>query len=339
MIYSFKDDYSEGCLPEILTVLSDGNLEQRRPYGHDRHSERARQLIRRKLNQDQNEIFFVGSGTMANLLMIAATIKPFEAAISVSGGHIAAHETGAIERAGHKVLEIPSHSGKLSPIDLRQCVAAHQEAPHMVRPRLVYISNATETGRVYLKEELSALYQTCQELDLLLMLDGARLGAAMMSEKSDLSWPDLGHLTDMFWIGGTKNGAFGAEAIVFNKSDLAEDFEFHIKQRGAMMSKSRFLGQQFTALFTDDRFDKSAQHARSAARKMAAAIVAAGYELAQPCETNQIFPILPDDLIQDLAKDFAFHNYGRVSETHAMIRLVTSWATPDHVVKAFCERF
>jgi len=337
-MFSFRDDYSEGCHPEILTALQATNFLQADPYGEDVYSAQAKALIREKLGTQDTPIHFVGSGTMANVLMIAATLKPFEAAISVAGGHIAAHETGAVERAGHKVIEVPITDGKLRPAEIEKTVAENTMAPHMARPRLVYISNATETGLAYRKAELAALRKTCDKLGLLLMMDGARLGAAMASDKSDLTWPDLARLTDMFWIGGTKAGALFGEAIVFNRAELAEDFAFHIKQRGAMLSKGRALGLQFKALFTDDLYGRAARRAGEAAQKLASGIQQAGFKLSAEPETNQLFPILPISLVESLEKDFAFHHWSSPSPDMCEIRLVTSWATPDEQVERFVAK-
>ncbi len=336
-MFSFRDDYSEGCHPQILEALMRSNLEQQDPYGHDVYTGRAIDLIRQKIKSPDAEVFLVGSGTMANLLMIAATLKPFEAAISVAGGHIAAHETGAIERAGHKVIEIASADGKLRPDDIRACVAANTMAPHMARPRLVYISNATETGLAYRKAELKALREICDELGLLLMMDGARLGAALVSNRNDLAWPDLARLTDMFWIGGTKAGALFGEAIVFNDPALATDFAFHIKQRGAMFSKGRALGVQFAELFKDDLYLKAGRHAQAMAARLACGIKAAGYRLTAEPETNQLFPVFPLSLVEKLEQTYAFHRWSVPAPEMCEIRLVTSWATPEEQTDRFLK--
>lgn len=334
-MFSFRDDYSEGCHPEILEALSRTAREQQDPYGDDAYSARAKTLIKDKLKNETSEVFFVGSGTMANLLMIAATLKPFEAALSVAGGHIAAHETGAIERAGHKVIEIPSADGKLLPEAVRSAVDHNTMAPHMARPRIVYISNATETGLAYTKAELAALRALCDELDLLLMMDGARLGVAMASDHSDLTWPDLARLTDMFWIGGTKAGALFGEAIVFNRAELARDFAFHIKQRGAMFSKGRALGLQFITLFEDDLYMAASRRANVLAARLAEGIQKAGHSLTAAPQTNQLFPVLPTKLVERLERNYAFHRWSTPAKDKSEIRLVTSWATPEDQVEAF----
>ena len=335
MIYSFRDDYTEGCHPEILAALSETNLAQQTPYGEDDYTAKAKSLICEKIGAPGTPVHFVASGTMANLLMIAAVLKPFEAAVSVAGGHIAAHETGAIERAGHKVIEVESSDGKMRPEMITAAVHENTMPPHMARPRLVYISNATETGLAYPKAELTALYDTCESLDLLLMMDGARLGAAMASGHSDLTWPDLAALTHMFWIGGTKVGGLFGEAIVFNRAELAQDFPFHIKQRGAMISKGRALGLQFCALFENDLYMSAARAANAKAAELSAAIETAGFSLNDPTQTNQLFPILPNDLIERLEQDFAFHRWGPVDEENSAVRLVTSWATEPAQIKRF----
>ena len=171
--YSFLDDYSEGCHPAILKALTETNLEQHTAYGEDKYSLEAKALIHKQLGNSESSIFFVAGGTLANLIMIAAALRPHEAVISAQTGHIVQRETGAIEATGHKIIAVPSIGGKLTPADIEAALDDNSHFPHMARPKLVYISNATETGRFYSKSELSALSEICQEHDLLLFMDGA----------------------------------------------------------------------------------------------------------------------------------------------------------------------
>ena len=333
--YSFLDDYSEGCHPSILEALTDTNLEQQTAYGADDYSVEAKALIHKHLDNPEASIFFVAGGTLANLIMIAAALRPHEAVISAQTGHIVQRETGAIEATGHKIIAVPSKDGKLTPKDIETALDDNSHFPHMARPKLVYISNATETGRFYLKSELAALSNICQKHDLLLFMDGARLSAALSAPDNDLRLKDIATLTDLFWLGGTKAGALIGEAIILNRAELAKDFAFHIKQRGALLAKGRLLGLQFRELFKSDLYFEGSKHANDLAQTLSKAITENGHALASKTETNQIFPILPNTLIQKLEHDFKFYHWEKVDTDHTVLRLVTSWATEKKQVEAF----
>lgn len=268
--------------------------------------------------------------------MISAFLRPHEAAIAASTGHILIHETGAIEATGHKVLSCEVRDGKLAPNHIQAVLDAHTDE-HMVKPRLVYISNPTEIGSIYSKGELEELSRYCRSHGLILYLDGARLGSALCSEENDLELSDLGTLVDAFYIGGTKNGALLGEALVICKDSLKDDFRFHIKQKGGLLAKGRVLGLQFLELFRDDLYFELARHANAMAKLIKTEIGAAGYRFFTHSPSNQIFPILPNWLIAKLQEEYAFYVWAKIDEDHSAIRLVTSWATSEEVVSALRE--
>jgi len=336
--YSFLDDYSEGCHPQILKALQETNRVQQTAYGQDSYSLDAKALIHAHLNRPGAEIFFVAGGTLANLTLMASALRPHEAVISAHSGHIATRETGAIEATGHKIISVPTQDGKLTPDLIEQSLNANSHYPHMAKPRMVYISNATETGRIYTKAELTALSKTCRNHDLLLFLDGARLGVALTADTADLTLADITSLTDMFWIGGTKAGALLGEAIIIPDPKWAQDFAFHIKQRGGLMAKGRVLGLQFLTLFTDDLYFAASKSANEQARTLSEALKTRGFAFADEAQTNQVFPIMPNNLIDRLKDDFTFYMWDARKDNHAVIRLVTSWATKPEHIKAFIHR-
>jgi threonine aldolase len=335
--YSFLDDYSEGCHPAIVEALARTNLTQQTAYGDDEYSLRARTLIREQLGDANLPIHFVASGTVANLIIIASALRPHEAVIAAVSGHIAMRETGAIEATGHKVITMPSTDGKLTPVAVESAVADNAQAPHMAKPRLVYISNATEFGTVYTRTELTGLRAVCDAHRLLLLVDGARLGAALSAPRADVSLSDLVSLADAFWIGGTKAGALIGEAIVLPNAAIAEDFAYAVKQRGALLAKGRLLGLQFQTLFEDGLYFKLAAHANAMAQKLSHGIVRAGHSLAAQTQSNQVFPVLPNALIERLREQFAFYTWSESGDARAVIRLVTSWATDEARVDAFVD--
>ncbi|NMB21405.1 MAG: low specificity L-threonine aldolase [Firmicutes bacterium] len=334
-MYSFRNDYSEGAHPQILRALIETNLEQTVGYGEDRFCQEAAELIKRKISRGDVDVHLIPGGTQTNLIAISAFLRPHEAVIAPLTGHIEVHETGAIEATGHKIISMSGREGKLYPSDVRQAVEAHTDE-HMVKPRLVYISNATEVGSIYTKDELKALSETCRALGLLLFMDGARLGSALTSDKNDLTLGDIASLVDAFYIGGTKNGALIGEALVICTESLKADFRFHIKQKGALLAKGRLLGIQFTELFRGNLFFELARHANAMATKIQGALIALGCPLLLHSPSNQIFPILPNQVIAELvAKEYSFEVQKRMDDDHTMIRLVTSWATREDAVDEF----
>ena len=336
MICSFNNDYSEGAHPSILQAMLESNLEQNDGYGLDAHSERARASILRELDRTDADIHFIPGGTQTNLLAIAAALRPHQAVVCAQTGHINVHETGAIEATGHKVLGMESPDGKLTPALIQAALDRHTDE-HMVQPKMVYVSNSTEVGTQYTKAELEALSRFCRLHSLYLFLDGARLGSALTSPDNDLTMADLARLTDLFYIGGTKNGALFGEALVILHPDLKPDFRFLIKQRGAMMAKGWLLGLQFEHLFQNGLFYALAAHANEMAARLRAGITACGYPFRWGSATNQLFPILPNPVMEALAEDFLFSTQEIVDQDHTCVRLVTSWATKPEYVEAFLE--
>ena len=203
MKFSFKNDYSEGCHPNILQSLLANNIDQQTGYGEDQYSLKAKELIKEKMKSPSSEIYFVSGGTQANLIVISSILRPYQCAISAATGHVLNNETGAIEATGHKVLSIEKEDGKLSPKDIIPALESHRNVPHQVMPKLIYISNSTELGTVYTFKELKELSDFCRNNGLYLFMDGARLGHGLTSEISDLTLENVAQLTDVFYLGGT----------------------------------------------------------------------------------------------------------------------------------------
>ncbi|MCD0487609.1 aminotransferase class V-fold PLP-dependent enzyme [Pedobacter sp. MC2016-14] len=335
MKYSFKNDYGRGCHPQILNALSVSNMEIEEGYGEDRFSKAAKELIKAEVGGDP-EVYFVAGGTQANLTVISALLKPYESVISANTAHIQVHETGAIEATGHRIQTIDTPDGKLRPEDIQGLLTLFEEV-HTTIPRLVYISNSTEVGTIYSKQELMALYECCRAAGLLLFMDGARLSSALASKENDLSFLDLGKYTDVFYIGGTKAGALLGEAIVFNNKNISTGFAYNMKQKGALMAKGRILGIQFLELFRDGLFLKLAAHANEMAQQLKFAIKGMGIDLICDTSTNQIFPVLNNRVVEALKKDYEFIVWQKIDAEHSAIRLVTCWATEEEAVKQFLE--
>ena len=338
MIY-FNNDYSEGCHEKIMQALIQTNMVQTFGYGEDEYCAQAARKIRAACGREDCAVHFLVGGTQTNLTVIDAALRAHQGVLSAVSGHIHVHETGAVEATGHKVLALPSADGKVTAQQVEQYVLAHRtdsSFEHMSQPKLVYISNPTEWGTLYTLEELTRLSETCHKLGLYLFLDGARMGYGFASAENDLMLPDIARLCDVFYIGGTKVGALFGEAVVITNPVLAEDFRYIIKQHGGMLAKGRLLGVQFDALFTDNLYFEISRHAIAMADKMRAAFDAVGAPYHVPGSTNQIFPILPDEVLEKLAQKYTWCEMERVDDTHRAVRFCTSWATLEENVDAFC---
>ncbi|ANI90444.1 threonine aldolase [Arachidicoccus ginsenosidimutans] len=333
-MYSFKNDYSEGAHPNILNKLIETNLVQQAGYGEDDYSTEAKNILKQKLNNDDAKIYFVSGGTQTNFIVIAALLRPHEAVISADTGHIFTNEAGAIESSGHKIIPIPTKDGKIKTEEIANILKEYN-SPNTVKPKLVYISNATELGTIYSKNELSALFEFCKSNNLYLFMDGARLGNALTAYDNDLTFSDIAALTNVFYIGGTKNGALLGEAIVFNTSELATDFDYMVKQKGALLSKGRVLGIQFLELFKDDLYFSLAKRANDLCMKIINAAKEQGYSFLAETSTNQAFPILPNKLIEKLMQRYSFYIWEEIDTNFSAVRLITSWATDEDKVDEF----
>ncbi|WP_066098355.1 threonine aldolase family protein [Xanthomonas massiliensis] len=337
--HGFRNDYSEGAHPRLLQAIAEAGSHQNRGYGRDVHTERAAQLIRQACAQPAADVHLLVGGTQTNLVALAAFLRPHQAAIAAATGHIATHETGAIEATGHKVVTVPATDGKLTPAAIAPVLAEHA-SEHLVQPRLVYVSQSTELGTVYSRAELAALAAFCRDHGLLLYVDGARLGAALAAAGNDLSLPELAALADAFYIGGTKNGALVGEALVVVNEALKPDLRYLIKQRGALLAKGMVLGAQFAALFEPGASGtplllELAAHADAMAMRLRDGLAALGVGFLVDSPTNQIFPLLPAATVAALEVHYAFERWQACDDGRVAIRLVTSWATPAAAVEAF----
>ena len=334
----FFDDYSEGAHPRILAALAAGSLQQDRGYGADVFTLEASDLIRAATAQPDAAIHFVATGTQANIVCLAAMLKSYESVIAENNGHIYVHETGAIEATGHKINCVTGEHGKLTVAAIESVLSQHAGDLQMVKPKVVYISQPTELGTMYSLSELQTLFQLCRKHELYLYIDGARLGQALASSTADFTLADLGANCDMFYIGGTKNGALMGEAIVILHSLLKQDFSYHLRQRGALLAKARSVSVQFAELFRDNLYLDNAAHANRMAQQLATGLRALGLQFMHETSANQLFPVLPDALISQLKTRYGFHLWCKAQvEGHSVIRLVTSWATPETAIKEFLD--
>ena len=328
---SFESDYNNGAHPMVLRHLMETNDQPSASYGFDEWSEAARQKIRTACQCPEADIYFLVGGTQTNATVIDGVLTGYEGVIAVDTGHINVHESGAVEANGHKIIILPSHNGKMSADDLQQFHDKFYADPvyeHMVIPGIVYITFPTELGTVYSKDEMERLYALCQQFEVPLFIDGARLGYGLTSDACDFDLPWLARHCDVFYIGGTKVGALCGEAVVFPRNNAPRHFFNIIKQHGALLAKSRLAGVQFDALFTDNLYFHIARHAIDTAMQMRQLFIDAGLTISES-PTNQQFVVLSKKQIQHLRKTVAFETWEPVDDDHTLCRFVTSWATTE----------
>lgn len=330
---AFVNDYCEGAHPEILRRLSENNFNKMIGYGEDEICAAAKEKIKAACGCENADVFFLVGGTQTNSIVIDSVLAPYQGVISAVSGHINAHEAGAVEACGHKILTLPHHNGKLDANEVRsyiECFYADESRDHMVFPGMVYISHPTEYGTLYSIDELKALRKVCDDFEIPLFLDGARLGYGIAA--GDVTLRDIAELCDVFYIGGTKVGALFGEAVVFTKNNTPKHFITLYKRRGAMLAKGWLLGLQFDTLFTDGLYTAIARNAIEQATKIKKALSDKGYSFLIDSPTNQIFVVMENEKVDALRQNVGFEVWERPDSEHTAIRLVTSWATPSEDV-------
>lgn len=333
-MFNFKNDYNYLCHENIIMALQNLKDEANEVYGLDKHSENAKELIKKHLTNKNVDIHFIVGGTMVNKTVISHALKPYEAVISATTGHINVHETGAIEATGHKVITIPSHDGKVRVDDIKVCLKTHTDE-HMVLPKMLYISETTETGSIYSKEEIKELYAFCKECGLYLFVDGARLGCALATNLITLD--DLANYSDVFYIGGAKNGALLGEALVIVNESIKNNFRFSIKQNGGMYSKGFVAGIQFEELFKDDLYFRLAKQSNESTLFLYNELIKRNIKMQGGCDTNQIFPILSNELYEKLKEMTSFELWEDLG-SEKVVRLVCGFKTTKEYVQEFINQ-
>ena len=334
---SFESDYILGAHEKVLEALIRTNTETLSGYGNDEHTKNAERLIKKACGSEDSEVYFLMGGTQANKTVISTMLKPYEGVIAPRTGHISLHEAGAIESAGHKVIEIEGKNGKLEAEKVREYLVgfyADENNTMMVVPGMIYISHPTEYGTLYTKAELTALRRLADEYGMKLFLDGARLGYGLMSKESDMSLSDIASLCHVFYIGGTKVGALCGEAVVFSKGNTPTRFRSLTKQHGAMMAKGRLLGVQFEALFTDDLYFDISKNAIDRAEEMKELFRTRGYEFYIDSPTNQQFIVLTNGQMEKIQEKCRFGFWERLDANRCVVRFATSFATTKDDIKA-----
>lgn len=343
-MHSFRNDYSEGAHPRVLEALAATNDEQSAGYTEDAHCARAARLILDAcgLTADEADVRFVAGGTAANIVGLNGLLeRPYDAAVCTPDGHINTHETGALEACGHKVLATSDVDGFLSVGAVDAAVRSHAAfGNHMVRPRVLYVSDTTELGGVYSLAQLEELSAYARSHGLKLFLDGARLGSALTSEANNATLADIARLCDAFYLGGTKNGLFFGEAIVARDPRLRADLPWLMKRHANLLAKGRLLGVQFEAAFEDGLYWECARNANARASELRAGLVAHGWHEWKPSFSNQLFFEVPASVASAFVETCGCEVFFDNGVTQ-VVRFVTSWATGSRDVEealAFSRR-
>lgn len=336
----FYSDYLEGTHPKVLEALASTNMVQTPGYGEDEYCRAAAILIREACGLPDADVHFLVGGTQANATVISSILKPYQGVLCSDCGHIGVHETGAVEHGGHKVLPLPSKDAKITAEQILEALQGHwndSNHEHIVQPGMVYISFPTELGTIYSKAELEAISRVCNEWDIPLFIDGARLGYGLTSPACDITLKELAALADVFYIGGTKQGALFGEAVVIRNETLKKDFRYNIKQNGGMLAKGRLLGIQFATLFQDGLYFDIALRANELAQKIKDAAIGHGIKLFGNSPTNQVFLVVDNDCLAELDSKVGFEYWQKYDEKQSVIRVCTSWATTDEAVGILIE--
>ena len=329
---SFASDNNAGIHPKVIQAISAVNQGHTVGYGDDPYTKSALAKFRKHFGRG-TDTFVVFNGTAANVLSFAALTSPYHAVICAEAAHVYVDECGAPEKlTGCKLIPVPTVAGKLT-------VAAVHKAyhgvgdQHHVQPKVISITQSTEVGTVYKPDEVKALARFAHDHQMFLHVDGARIANAAASLKLNLrqATRDLG--VDVLSFGGTKNGAMGAEAVVFFNQNLAHDFLYRRKQGMQLASKMRYISAQLDALLTDDLWLRNARHSNRMAKLLERELKKIpDVEIAYKVEANGVFARIPRQAISKIRQRYFFYDW---DESQAMVRWMCSWDTTEQDVTTF----
>ena len=341
----FGSDNQSGVHPAVFEALAAANVGHVDAYGDDPITQGAEALIADIFGAPCT-VAVVVNGTGANVVGLAAALDPWSSIVASTDSHINTDECGALEAViGAKIVSIPTPDGKLTPEMIVPYVSGHSDE-HRREPKVVSISNLTELGTVYTVEEVRLLADFAHERGMLLHVDGARIANAAMSLGASIADLTGKAGVDVFSFGGTKNGMMGAEAVVLGERVDASRIRYHRKQNLQLASKQRFLSAQFLAMYAPTAAlppaYRCAEHANSMAARLVEGALSAGVRLQYEVGGNEIFAVLPKDVVSPLADRFRFYTWVEDFEPgYSSVRWVTSWDTTqedvDELVAALAD--
>lgn len=322
-----KNDYCGICHEKILENIQRYKQEKFVGYGLDKVTKKVEEKIKNLINNPDAKVYFTTGGTSTNKIVISHLLRPYEAVITCDSGHINVHETGAIEASGHKVLVVPNEDGKITAKSIRNLVSKHNDF-HMVKPRMVYISNPTEYGTIYTKSELLEIKKVCVENDLYFYIDGARLGCALVAPTCDYNIAEFASIADIFYIGGTKNGLMFGEALIVCNKYINNNIRYSIKNNGGLLAKCFIVAIQFEELLNNNLLYEIAKKENESARLLEEGLKKLNVPFLINRQTNQLFPIFDKQTVKLLENEISFDIWEQQSN-NIVIRLVTNFLTTD----------
>ena len=332
--FEFGSDNHSGVHPDIMKAIESVNSGYAIAYGDDEYTKRAINKFKEHFGRDI-DVYFVGNGTAANILGIKSITNSFNSIFCAETAHLNVHECCGPEKfTGCKLTVIPTPDGKLTPNLLKPYIVGMGD-PHMAQPKVVSITQATEYGTVYTKEEIKALSNFSHKNKMLLHMDGARICNAAASLNVSLAEITKDAGVDVLSFGGTKNGMMFGDAVVFFDKSLSKNFEFIRKQGMHLTSKMRFISAQFEALLSNDLWLKNAKHANEMAQVLYKEIKdIPGLKITQKVQANEIFASLPMEIIKKLRSKYGFHIF---NEQNSEVRWVCSYNTTKKDVMDFAK--
>jgi threonine aldolase len=331
--FEFASDNTAAICPPAWAALADANADAEVSYGDDKWTRRVVDRVREIFETDC-EVFLVFNGTAANALALAQLCRPFHAVICHEYAHSQTDECGAPEffSGGAKLLPIPGPNGKLDLERVEAKILRHQDV-HSSKPRVISLTQATELGTVYQRDEIEKISEFARQRSLLVHMDGARFAnavAALDCAPKSITW-EAG--VDVLCFGGTKNGTAAGELVVFFKKDLAAEFDYRAKQGGQLASKTRFLAAPWVGMLSDNVWLENARHANRCAKLLAQKLAAVlGVEPAFPCEASAVFLQMPDGLVRRL-REGGWRFYKFIEPD--IYRLMCSWAVSEKDIDDF----
>jgi threonine aldolase len=328
----FASDNCSGIHPQIMDAIVEVNQGHVKGYGHDHITEKAISDIKQIFGH-QAEVFFVFSGTGANVIGLQGCLRSYEAIICSDVAHIHTDEAGAPERfLQSKLITIPSINGKINANQIKPLLIG-RGVEHHVQPKLISITQSTEYGTLYSIEEIKAITDIAKEENLYVHMDGARVSnAAAALGKSPIEFTKEAGI-DVMSFGGTKNGMMMGEAVIFFNPDLAKSTMYQRKQNAQLGSKMRFISAQFSAFFKDDLWLNMANHSNRMAKALEKSLLKfKEIIITQPVEVNAIFAIFPPQIIPLLQEEFPFYVWNEFTNE---VRLMCSWDTTQQDIDAF----
>lgn len=331
---NFLNDYNDKGHEKVYEFLGRLPQEKMLGYGQDEYTLAVKEKIKKEIGRDDIVLEFFTGGTIVNMVGCTNNLRPYEAIVCARSGHVATHESGSVEATGHKLVTIDTEDGKLTPELLEKQLKISGPETDVI-PKIVYISNTTETGLVYSIEEIKALHKLCKDFNCYLYVDGARLAVALAREKFSLK--ELSESCDAFTIGGTKNGAIFGEILVLVADEFKKRIRNHMKQKGAILAKGYILAAQFDALFDQGLYYDLGNNAYATAMRLADGLTRLGFEFYYPPESNQLFVKLNDQQIEAV-KEFASFEIVSFGGYETVPRFCTFYRTTRESVDEFLEK-